>query len=331
MSTQLSASKDELRAAFFQLESRQDIAEVLDISVKQLNYYLYILPEHLRYKRFEIPKKRGGSREIFAPATALKIVQQKLNQVLQSVYEAKPSAHGFVPEKSILSNAQPHARKKYVLNLDLKDFFPSINFGRVRGLFMGYPYYRNHEVATTLAQICCFNGYLPQGAPTSPVVSNMICAKLDAQLQRVAKKYRGTYTRYADDITFSTSRPKFPSALAYLSDETGKIEIGDELKNIIQENWFEIHDRKTRLQPYSKRQEVTGLTVNVFPNVKRDFVRELEECYMLGRNMATKPQKRPTDKNTREITLNKNVTFLRVLQGKLNFLKMVKGENNGFI
>ncbi len=331
MSTQLSASKDELRAAFFQLESRQDIAEILDISVKQLNYYLYILPEHLRYKRFEIPKKRGGSREIFAPATALKIVQQKLNQVLQSVYEAKPSAHGFVPEKSILSNAQPHARKKYVLNLDLKDFFPSINFGRVRGLFMGYPYYRNHEVATTLAQICCFNGYLPQGAPTSPVVSNMICAKLDAQLQRVAKKYRGTYTRYADDITFSTSRPKFPSALAYLSDETGKIEIGDELKNIIQENWFEIHDRKTRLQPYSKRQEVTGLTVNVFPNVKRDFVREIRGMLhawdKYGYEAAEKTYRQKYAGNHPEHE-RESISFLRVLQGKLNFLKMVKGENN---
>jgi RNA-directed DNA polymerase len=331
MSTELSASKDELRDAFFRLETRQDIAELLDVPEKQLNFYLYILPEHQRYKRFEIPKKRGGSREIFAPATALKIVQQKLNQVFQSVYEAKPSAHGFIPERSIVSNAQPHARKKYVLNLDLKDFFPSINFGRVRGMFMGYPYYRNHEVATTLAQICCFNGYLPQGAPTSPIVSNMLCAKLDAQLQRLAKKYRSTYTRYADDITFSTSRPNFPSGLAYFSDDTGKIEIGDELKNVIQENGFEIHERKSRLQPYSHRQEVTGLTVNVFPNVNRDFVREIRgmlnawEKYGYEAAQETYRQKYAGKHPEKE---RERLSFIRVVQGKLNFLKMVKGENN---
>lgn len=123
MSTILTASITELRTAFFQLETRQDIANLLEITEKQLNYYLYIIPENQRYKRFEIPKKRGGTREIYAPATSLKIVQQKLNQVLQSVYKVKPSAHGFVPEKSILSNAIPHVRKRYVLNLDLKDFF----------------------------------------------------------------------------------------------------------------------------------------------------------------------------------------------------------------
>lgn len=331
MSTELSASAAELRAGFFQLETRQDIAELLEITEKQLNYYLYIIPEHKRYKRFEIPKKRGGTREIFAPATSLKIVQQKLNQVLQSVYKVKPSAHGFVPEKSILSNAIPHVRKRFVLNLDLKDFFPSINFGRVRGLFMHPPYNRNHEVATTLAQICCFNGYLPQGAPTSPIVSNMICAKLDSELQRLAKEHRCTYTRYADDITFSTSRPKFPSGLAYFSDETGRVEIGDELKTVIKDNWFEINERKNRLQPNSKRQEVTGLTVNVFPNVRRDYVREirgmLHAWEKYGYEAAEKTYrtkyagKHP--ENERE-----QLSFKRVVQGKLNFLKMVKGENN---
>ncbi len=252
MSTVLSASNTELCEGFFQLETRRDIAELLEITEKQLIYYLYIIPEHQRYKRFEIPKKRGGTREIFAPATSLKIVQQKLNQVLQIVYKVKPSAHGFVPEKSILSNALPHVRKRFVLNLDLKDFFPSINFGRVRGLFMHRPYTRNHEVATTLAQICCFNGYLPQGAPSSPIVSNMICAKLDSELQRLAKEHRCTYTRYADDITISTSHLIFPGGLAYFSDERGRVEIGDELKTIIKDNWFEINELKNRLQPYSE-------------------------------------------------------------------------------
>src|SRR5258708_27172398 len=123
MSIELTANREELQAAFFQLETRRDIAELLEITEDQLIYYLYITPENLRYKRFEIPKKHGGIREIYAPATSLKIVQQKLNHVLQCVYKVKPSAHGFVQEKSILTNALLHIRKKYVLNLDLKDFF----------------------------------------------------------------------------------------------------------------------------------------------------------------------------------------------------------------
>lgn len=331
MSTVLSASNEALYEAFFKLETRRDIAEMLDVTEKRLNYYLYIIPEHKRYKRFEIKKKRGGTREIYAPATSLKIIQQKLNQVLQSVYNAKPSAHGFLPGRSILSNALPHVKKRHVLNLDLKDFFPSINFGRVRGMFMHTPYNRNHEVATTLAQICCFNEYLPQGAPTSPVVSNMLCAKLDSQLQKLAKEHRSTYTRYADDITFSTSRTKFPTGLAFFSSETGKLEIGDELKTIIQENGFEINERKSRLQPYSKRQEVTGLTVNLFPNVRRDYVREIRgmlhawQIYGLDAAEATYRAKyagkHPEDER-------EHLSFKKVVQGKLNFLKMVKGENN---
>lgn len=331
MSTVLSASDKELHEAFFKLESRRDIAEILDVKEKQLNYHLYIIPEHKRYKRFEIAKKRGGIREIYAPATSLKIIQQKLNQVLQSVYNAKPSAHGFLPERSIVTNALPHVKKKYVLNLDLKDFFPSINFGRVRGMFMHTPYNRNHEVATTLAQICCFNGYLPQGAPTSPIVSNMLCAKLDSQLQKLAKEHRSTYTRYADDITFSTSRPKFPTGLAFFSGDTGKLEIGDELKTVIQENGFEINERKNRLQPYSRHQEVTGITVNVFPNVRRDYVREIRgmlhawQIYGLDAAEATYRAKYAGKHPESE---RENLSFKKAVQGKLNFLKMVKGENN---
>jgi RNA-directed DNA polymerase len=324
MSIELTASKDELAAAFLKLESRKDIADLLEVPERQLNYYLYVLPESRRYKKFEIPKKHGGTREIYAPANALKIVQKKLNQVLQSIYKAKPSAHGFLPQKSIVSNAHPHAKKRYILNVD---------FGRVRGLFMGIPYGRNHEVATTLAQICCFNSlnHLPQGAPTSPIVSNMICAKMDSQLQKLAKEHRATYTRYADDITFSSSRSKFPTTLAYFSDETGKLEVGEQLKTIINDNGFEINNRKVRLQTPIKRQEVTGLTVNLFPNVRREYVREIRgmlhawETYGLE---AAETKYRTHYAGKHPESKRDKVSFKRVVQGKINFLKMVKGEDH---
>src|SRR5690606_12917628 len=135
-------------------------------------------------------------------------------------------------------------------------------------------YRLNDEVATILAQICCHNGILPQGAPTSPIISNMICVRLDAKLQQLAKEHQCTYSRYADDITFSTNRSSFPSALAYLSD-IGQIEIGNELSIIIEENGFQINPKKTRLQSKHQRQEVTGLTVNRYPNVQRRYIKQI--------------------------------------------------------
>lgn len=331
MSIELSASTDELKSAFFCLETRQDIANLLEISEKQLIYYLYIIPEDRRYKYFEIPKKSGGFREILAPATALKIIQQKLNQVFQSVYKIRPSAHGFVSGKSIVSNSLLHVRKRYVLNIDLKDFFPTIHFGRVRGLFLAPPYNRNNEVATILAQICCYKGFLPQGAPTSPTVSNMICSKLDSQLQRLAKDHRCTYSRYADDITISTSRPKFPKGLGFISEETGELVIGDELKTIVLQNGFSLNEQKNRLQHYTKRQEVTGLTVNIFPNVQRKYVREIRGMLHAWEKYgyeAAESTYRMKYAGKHSESKRETISFKRVVEGKLNYLKMVKGDNN---
>jgi RNA-directed DNA polymerase len=179
-----------------------------------LEYTIYVLPESEKYRSFRIPKKRkdAGKRVIQEPIPNLKIIQQKLLHVLQLVYNPKPSVHGFRQGKSIVTNAENHVKRRYVFNLDLKDFFPSIHFGRVH--FRAHPYNLNYKVATVLAQICSQPTGLPQGAPTSPIVSNMLCARMDSQLQTLAKRHYCYYTRYADDLTFSTSRRKFPAALA---------------------------------------------------------------------------------------------------------------------
>ncbi len=270
----LSSSKDELRTKFLSLTTPQDIADLLEIDLQHLYYHIYIVPEAVRYISFDIPKRRGRVRTISAPATALKIIQRKLNQILLQVYVPKPCVHSFLLDKSILSNAKVHVGRRNILNIDLEDFFPSINFGRVRGLFMGVPYKLNSGVATILAQICCFNNQVPQGAPTSPIITNMICPKMDSQLMQLAKVNRCDYTRYVDDITFSTNLREFPSDLARL-DDLGQLEIGFELDNIISQNGFKINTQKTRLSKKNLRQEVTGITVNKFPNVRRKFVRQV--------------------------------------------------------
>lgn len=328
-STRLRRSPQELRDAFFRLRNREDLARLLDLDVKQLNYHLYVVPPEKRYKEFWIPKRMGGTRRILAPVSPIKIIQRKLGQVLEAVYLPKPSTHGFVKGRSILTNAGAHKKRRYVLNLDLKDFFPTIHFGRVRGMFMARPYSLNNEVATLLAQICCHEGTLPQGAPTSPVISNMICARLDAKLQQLAKANHSTYTRYADDLTFSTAWYPFPSAIGGgLSGIAATA--GDDLTNVIHENGFKINPMKTRLRPKTKRQEVTGLTVNKFPNVTRRYVRQvraiLHAWSKYGEDSTATnyfDHHAPLKYQARDVH---RPQFRRVIGGKIEFIGMVKGK-----
>lgn len=331
MSLSLTIEPDLLRDMFFKLRTRDDILELLDVDEQQLIYYLYIRPEQQRYRKIFLKKKTGGYRIISSPATALKIVQRKFLQVLETVYEAKPAVHGFVPGKSIVSNARMHDQKTYVLNIDLQDFFPSINFGRVRGLFMAAPYRFNEEVATILAQICCHRGSLPQGASTSPIISNMICARLDRELLRFAQQNRCTYTRYADDITFSTTTKKLPYNLVRLADSTGQIELGADLVSIITDNGFQVHPEKSRLQVMTRRQEVTGLTVNKFPNVRRRFIRQIRAMLYAWKKFDLQNAEREYYERyctKRYPDFKTKPPFRQVVIGKIEFVGMVRGKND---
>jgi RNA-directed DNA polymerase len=327
---------DELITKFYALRSARDLAKLLEISYGDLVYYLYVIPYEDRYANFKIPKKTGGIRNISTPATSLKLIQKKLNQVLQCVYQVKPSVHGFVKNKNIVTNAKSHIGKRYVLNFDLKDFFVSINFGRVRGMFMALPYALNPEVATVLAQICCHDNQLPQGAPTSPIVSNMLCAKLDSQFQKLAKKYRFTYTRYADDITFSTTRPNLPEEIAYIvvTEEPEKFEkvvLGKDIYSIIKENNFEINDLKVRIQNAQQHQEVTSITVNTLPNVDRNYIRQIRAMLHAWRKFGLEFSEFEYihKYELKHRHYNKNsANFKQVVRGKIEFLGMVKGKDD---
>lgn len=326
-------SCDELQQEFFSLKTPGDVAKLLEVSHNKLIYHLYKKPENERYVEFSIPKKSGHSRTITAPVTALKILQRKLSQVLYSVYEPKASVHGFLPSRSIVTNAKQHLRKKFVLNIDLEDFFGSIHFGRVRGIFIAPPYHLPEEVATVLAQICCHSNKLPQGAPTSPIVSNMICVRLDSQLRLLAKEFKCTYTRYADDITFSTTLNIFPQEIAYVSTEEDNLRIvlGDRLVSTIQSNGFDINEQKIRLQHRKQHQEVTGLTVNQFPNVSRDYVRKISSMLhawdKFGLDSAEQKYIEKYFKEPKKFQ-EEIPRFREVLRGKINFLGMVRGKDN---
>ena len=305
----MTASDDSLRASFYKLENARDVAVMLDVPYATLVFYTYRGADAERYGKFEIAKRRGGMRSISAPTTGLKIIQQKLNQVFLAVYETKPAVHGFAREKNISTNATVHRRKRYVFNVDLADFFPSINFGRVRGMFMAKPYSRNATVATMLARICCFENQLPQGAPTSPTVSNMLCGKLDSDLRRLGNRVNAAYSRYADDITFSTNEKVFPTPLAARNEE-GRVVCGRELTRVIEANGFSVNPSKTRLLTRADRQEVTGLTVNVKVNVQRRYIRRVRA--MLHRL-------------SRE---DNNKLLLRQVKGRIDFIGQVRGRGD---
>jgi RNA-directed DNA polymerase len=311
-----------------------DIATLLDISLRQLTYHLFVVRDAARYTKFNIAKSSGGVREIRSPATALKLIQKKLNQVLQCVYDPKQAVHGFVPGRSVVSNAKLHVGAKFILNIDLKDFFPAINFGRVRGLFMARPYSLPPEAATVLAQICCFENGLPQGAPTSPIVSNMVCGRMDAHLQKLAQRYNCLYSRYADDITFSTNASTFPKSLARTVTGTAGEEtvVGSELEKALNSNGFQINVLKTRLQTRIRRQEVTGITINQFPNVTRQYVNQvramLHAWRKFGVNLAELDFRQRYDVVRHRNPKSPPPSFKRVVKGKLDFLTMVRGKDD---
>ncbi len=264
------------------LKSANDIASAMDISLGTLRFLAFSRRTATvsHYVRFAMKKKTGGLRHISAPMPRLKRIQHWiLTNILQQI-PLHRSAHGFRPGRSIVTNAQPHVGSEVVMNLDLKDFFPTITYRRVKGMFRSFGY--AESVATILALICTepdtqkiqLDGqnyfvaqgerFLPQGAPTSPAITNVLCRGLDARLQHLAQQLGFRYTRYADDITFSGGS----EAIGNVGQALRRV------KYVVTEEGFEVHPDKTRVQRKGSRQEVTGLTVNERVNVPRQQLRK---------------------------------------------------------
>ncbi|HBB5724729.1 TPA: retron Ec67 family RNA-directed DNA polymerase/endonuclease, partial [Escherichia coli] len=206
-------------------------------------------------------------------------IQQRLSELLYICQEeiwAKNNikqnvSHGFEKNKTIITNAERHRDKNIVFNIDIENFFPSFNFGRVRGYFIANQNFKLHpNVATIIAQIACLDGSLPQGSPCSPVITNLICRILDFRLSKLAVTYGCSYSRYADDITFSTNKKNIPDALVSneKENEPGKILVEE-----IHRAGFTLNHNKNRVSRCTSRQQVTGLTVNKKINVSREYIK----------------------------------------------------------
>ena len=430
---------DQIRTAFEKMQSREDLLHVLNeakplvygdkavpFDLKQLTWYANPKLGRKRYAEFKIKKKSGAERCIHAPVKGLKSLQKTLSFVLQCVYEPHNAAMGFVRDKSIVDNAKLHVGSKYVYNIDLKDFFPSVDQARVWKCFQLKPFNLNKassvepqymkwedfkkehlktdepvtflkgkgrmftntpygtlyvannfdkekdkyillgssslktkagkslegtlwlvnkipdtsrlDIANIIASLCCTEmeverknetgewekvkrNVLPQGAPTSPVITNIVCQKLDYLLSGVAKRFGLKYSRYADDITFSSMHNVYQPESEFLK----------ELHRIIAEQNFHIKESKTRLQKDGYRKEVTGLLVNEKANVQQRYIKQLRmwlyywERYGYERASGFFLQQYIADKGH---VRNGKPDMANVISGKLDYLKMVKGADN---
>lgn len=284
-----------------------------------------------RYHSFWIPKKSGGVRQICAPHGNLKWVQLCLNEIFKVLYTPSPYTMGFTEGRSIVDNARFHTNQNYVFNIDLKNFFPSIDQARIWKRIQLAPFNFNADVAGANAGFCsiksmrdtdqehfneCF--VLPQGAPTSPLLTNAVCDTLDRRLHGLAKRFGLHYSRYADDITFSSMHNVYQHGSKFMK----------ELERIISDQHFTINEKKTRLNHCSSRQEVTGLTVGAKINVTRKYIKDIRAILHIwekyGQNAAYAifyPRYK-----SEKCQLNRGEpNLVNVISGKLCYLKMVKG------
>lgn len=312
-----------------------DAAQFFGLSLGKLSHALYRAPDPQRYKRFEIPKRSGGMRTILAPVGAVRKMQEQLAPILQERYSAHPAAQGFIKERSILSNARAHVGQRLVLNIDLEDFFPTINFGRVRGLFMAEPFLMGPAAASVFAQLCTHKNGLPQGAPTSPALSNFIAADLDRRLARLARESNVRYTRYADDITFSSNQTALPQTLITVTTYEGaggaQVRIGEPLERAIVAAGFAINHKKVRLQTRHQRQSVTGLSVNAKANVPRKRIRRLRAMLHAWDKFGLPAAAREhflAHRGVLRLPKDPARAFRNVVYGQLAFIKMVRGADD---
>lgn len=305
------------------LATPADVAQALGLSIPKLRWLAFHteVASRVHYVSFMVPKKSGGTRRLSAPHRTLAAAQQWILDNIVGKLPVEAPAHGFTAGRSILTNAGPHVGKGTVVNLDLADFFPTITFPRVRSVFFRLGY--SPAVATVLALLCTecprqqvtYDGKvyhvaigprgLPQGACTSPGLSNQVARRLDKRLAGLAAKLGITYTRYADDITLSGNE-ELKGKVGYLMAR---------VRHIAEAEGFAINGKKSRVLRRNAAQTVTGIVVNDKPSVNRKEVRRLRAILHRARWEGLEAQNRANRPN-----------FRAWLEGKIAYVSMVRPE-----
>jgi RNA-directed DNA polymerase len=305
------------------LSTPADLAAAVGVSISQLRWLAFHsdAPTRVHYVCFDVPKKSGGLRRLAAPHRKLAEVQHWVLTNILNLLPVHPSAHGFVAQRSVLTNAHPHVGGSVVINVDLNNFFPTITLPRVDGLFRKLGY--SPAVASILALLCtecprqelklgdtvyyAATGprALPQGACTSPAISNQIATKLDRRMEAMAEKLTWKYTRYADDLTWSTMGEIAPSIGYVLA----------RIRHIVQDEGFELNHAKTRVQRRNQQQSVTGVVVNDHVNVPRETIRRIRAILHNAKQTGLNAQNR-----------DDHLHFRDWLVGMIGWIHMVNPE-----
>lgn len=274
------------------------------------------------YHHFSIAKGNGKIRLISAPDRRLKILQSKLAPLLDQLYRVRQPVHGYVPARSVKTNAEAHGQRRFVVNLDLQNFFPTITEKRVRGLLNALGIDR--RVAEIVARICCVDDHLPQGAPTSPVLSNMICYRLDKDLLEIAKSARAIYTRYADDISFSSYQPPAPlfeGALPAVGRFSPDV-LSPRLLGAFSGNGFTLNPDKAHYADRSSRRIITGVKINAGLNVDRRYVRNIRATLHSIERLGLQ------DAQTKYESKGGKGSIASHLRGKIAYIAHLKGATD---
>ena len=288
------------------------LAHFLKISTKRLNWLANDRIKH--YTCFNIKKRDGSKREIFAPRSYLKGVQRKiLDDLLQRV-GLNSHAEGFRKRRSILTNAGRHIGKKVVIKMDVKDFFPSITFKRILGMFiaLGYP----RQVSLLLTRLVTHNGRLPIGAPTSPAIANIVSTRLDKRFSRLGDKMGFDYSRYADDLAISSHDKKMTRMIPFY-------------KEIMREEGFEVNEAKLKILRSGSRQKITGIVVNKKQNIDRKEIKRLRAVIWNCSHKDIRQEITMWARKTKKLKDPYGYTideFKSSLLGKINFVRMVNPE-----
>lgn len=305
-----------LAKSFCRLRKLRDLAHYFHHSKGKLKD----LAARPSYYHFDLLKQDGTFRRIEAPREPLKTLQAQLNFVLQCVYHGMrpPSVYGFVisakddPQpRNIYTHACQHLRQKWVLNLDLRDFFHSISANQVEAIFSSVPFRFSSKAASILTELTTFHERLPMGTPSSPILSNFAARELDARMTKLAKRHTWTYTRFSDDLTFSGAKKMSKKQVKEIKDE-------------IMACGFEAHEDKIRLQSVDDPPEVTGLVLlKDYPDVSPGYLKSIQDDFKLlkwlqGRNAY----------HSSNIRRRMFKHYVQSIRGKINFVGFVRGRQH---
>lgn len=248
------------------------------------------------YEIFEIKKKNGGKRTIYAPKRNLKKIQKEILKNILNKMPVSSAACAYVPKKNIKDNAKIHQNKKIIVKLDIKDFFGSITFGEVLRKVFSYDYYPD-SIAVLLTKLCTFYDFVPQGAPTSSYISNIVLKDFDEEVKTYCKKLNIDYTRYSDDLTFSGDF-NIRGLISYI-------------RTLLLKRGYLLNEQKIEVHHKNSRQLVTGVVVNECLQVEKSYRKRIrQEMYYIKKFGLLNHMKR--------INIENKEKYLASLKGRIN-------------